>query len=121
MGKVGPRGWIPNQDDLEKIEQFAARGLNKEQCAYGMGVHPATWYDKEKTYPEIIEAYKRGKTKGIAAVSNKLFEMCMEKNLGAICFYLKCQGMWRENNPENQTIIPIVVNVEGKKYELNAG
>ena len=38
---------------------------------------------------EISESFKRGKAKGLAEVSNAIYEQALNGSTGAACFYLK--------------------------------
>ena len=82
--------------DLEKVEQLASRGLTKAQVASAVGISESQWYARESQEPDISEAYKRGKTKGVGTIANSLFEAARSGNITAQIFFLKCQGGWRE-------------------------
>ena len=79
------------------VEKLASQGLNKAQVAAMCGLGESQWYVREKEKPEISEAYKRGKAKGVLTISNALFEQAKSGNTTAQIFYLKCNGGWREN------------------------
>lgn len=61
-------------DMLEKIEQGAAQGLTEEQVAHSLGIGYSTFQRKKKENKEIGERLKRGKSKGIGQIVNKLFQ-----------------------------------------------
>ena len=82
--------------DIAKVEMLAAQGLTQEQIADVLGIADRTLYRRKKEMAELSEAIKRGKAKGIAIAVNKLMEQVRDGNLGAICFFLKCQGGWNE-------------------------
>ena len=83
--------------DLATVERLASQGLNKAQVAAMIGLSESQWYVREETEPDIREAYKKGKSKGVLAISNALFEQARNGNVTAQIFYLKCNGGWREN------------------------
>ena len=83
--------------DPAMVEKLASQGLNKAQVAAMCGVSESHWYVREQDTPEISEAYKRGKAKGVLTISNALFEQAKSGNTTAQIFYLKCNGGWREN------------------------
>lgn len=91
-----PRGrpWEPN---LELIEQLASRGLTQEQIAAACNIQDTTLSTKKGQLPRLAEAIRRGQARGIALVSNKLFESAMKGNVVAAVFYLKARAGWRDN------------------------
>lgn len=82
--------------DLEKIEQLAAQGLTQEQIAACLGIGERTLYKRKNAEAEVAEAIKRGQAKGVAVVTNKLFEAARGGQAWAICFYMKTRGGWSE-------------------------
>ena len=76
---------------------MASQGLNQEQIASIVGLKSSQWYERCKQNPDISDAYKRGKSKGVLAISNALFEQARNGNTTAQIFFLKAQGGWREN------------------------
>lgn len=74
---------------LEVIEKLATRGLTEEQIAHAIGIHRDTLTNHKKRNSELSEAIKRGRAKGIAKVSNALFEAAISGNVTAMIFYLK--------------------------------
>ena len=86
------------------MEVLASRGLTNEQICEYLGVSHETLYQRIKEYPEITEALKRGKAKGIAEISNTLFNQAKEGNVTASIFWLKCNAGWKE---------PTIVKVSG--------
>ena len=104
MTKRGRPPWTP--PPLEEVERLAAQGLTQAQIALCLGIAEDTLYEKKKQLAEFSEAIKRGQARGIQTVTNQLFELCREKSLGAICFYLKTrgQGNWTERQAGELTI-----------------
>ena len=115
---------------LDKIEQFAGQGLTEEQIAHSIGIGYSTLQYKKKEIKEIEDRLKKGKSKGISAVTNKLFQRAQgfyieeEKvfcdkgkiithtikkyfppDLGAMAFYLKNRDPenWKERHHVDQT------------------
>ena len=86
------------QIDLEKVEQLAAQGLTEEQICHCLGFTARTLYTHKRENSEISEAIKRGRSKGIAFVSNKLFDQCKDGNITAIIFFLKARAGWRDRD-----------------------
>jgi len=99
------------QLQIDEVEALAAQGLTHEQIALSLGIGTSTLYAKKATDPEILEALKRGKAKGIAKVSNALFKNAtVNNNLGAQVFYLKNQAGWKDKI-EQEHNGSLVINV----------
>lgn len=100
MGKPGRK---PIEIDLAQVESLAAQGLNQEQIADALGIGTRTLEARKATNPAFLAAIKKGKAKGLAIVTNKLFEACKGGAAWAICFYLKCRGGkdWREKDSDS--------------------
>ena len=75
--------------DPNKVETFAAQGLTMDQIASCIGVSTSTLYNRMGSEVEVLEAIKRGRAKGIATVSNALFQSAKGGNVTAQIFYLK--------------------------------
>lgn len=113
----------------EEIEQFKTLAvyLTVEQLADHFGVTASTMRNWLQEYPTLGRIYRKAKTETIAKVGQTLVQMALQKNLGAICFFLKAQAGWRET--VRQEIVgkdggPIKtvnenVNVENAKIDLS--
>ena len=103
-GKPGRKEFEVTDGVLAQIEAAAGQsGLSKEEIAWGLGISPATYYKFQKLYPEMTEAYKRGKALANAQVINKLFVNATEANKGwgsvaAQIYWTKARANWRENS-----------------------
>ena len=84
--------------DLDHLEALAAQGLTVKQMADCLGIGRSTLYDHKKARPEVSDAIKRGRSKGIATVSNALFQSAKGGNVTAQIFYLKNRDpdKWRD-------------------------
>jgi len=109
MAKIGRPPWIPSDEELEKVESLAARGMTIAQICDCLDIAQSTIYEKTKEYSELAEAIKRGKAKGIALVTAELLKNVKSKNVTAQIFYLKCQAKWKEakdeDNSGNETLM----------------
>ena len=56
-----------------QAETLSAQGLTMKQIANVLGMGEATLYEKQREFPEFSESIKRGKDKGIAKITNALF------------------------------------------------
>lgn len=101
--------------DLAKVEALASRGLTKQQIADALGVSQTTFYARQKESEEFEEAIKRGQAKGVASVSNKLYESAMRGEAWAVCFFLKTKGGFKETQKVEMT-----ADVKTTEVELTA-
>jgi len=74
---------------IAKVEKLAAQGLAEYQIAAVLGISQETLINKKKDYSEFSEAIKNGKAKGIAKITNKLFDKASDGDNTAMIFYLK--------------------------------
>jgi predicted transcriptional regulator len=87
---------------------MASRGLTVKQIADCLGVSDATIYERQKEYPEFLEAIKRGRSEGINQVTNKLFEKAVDGDNTCMIFYLKTRDResWGDQYVEPVKEIP---------------
>ena len=102
MAKRGKKPFNFDVKVLEKIEILALRGLAQQDIAYYIGIHPTTLSEKKYENEQLQEALKRGKAKGLAQITNALFEQALAGSTGAACFYLKNRDS--ENWTDTQSI-----------------
>ena len=87
--KRGPKPRLITSDFLEKVEHLAARGLSQKQVCDALGISETWWHAKKQENLELDEYYKRGAARGLAEVSNAIYEQALNGSTGAACFYLK--------------------------------
>ena len=87
--KRGPKPRLISSDFLEKIEHLAARGLSQKQVCDALGFSETWWHAKKQENMELDECYKRGAARGLAEVSNAIYEQALNGSTGAACFFLK--------------------------------
>ena len=87
--KPGPKPRTLTKDLLEQIELHASRDLSQQQICHALGISETWWYDAKQKSAEISESFKRGKAKGLAEVSNAIYEQALNGSTGAACFFLK--------------------------------
>lgn len=95
-GKRGRRKIIFTEEQIKKIEQLASRGLTNEQIYNYLGLSKDTFYQRMVENPEIRATLEKGRAKGIANISNALFNQASNGNTTAMIFYLKCKAGWKE-------------------------
>ena len=87
--KPGPKPRTLTKDLLEQIELHASRGLSQQQICNALGISETWWYDAKQKSAEISDRFKRGQAKGLAEVSNAIYEQALNGSTGAACFFLK--------------------------------
>ena len=87
--KRGPKPRLITEEFLAKVEHLAARGLSQQQVCHALGFSETWWYDAKQKNSDISESFKRGKAKGLAEVSNAIYEQALNGSTGAACFFLK--------------------------------
>jgi len=100
--------WVPDDSICEQAREMASRGLTVAQIADCLGLGERTVYEKQKDYPQFMQAIKKGRAEGLNSVSNALFEKATQGNVTAIIYYLKVRDRanWGENQPEPLKEIP---------------
>ncbi len=84
--------------DPVKVQEFAAQGLTTKQIADCLDCARSTFYEHKKKHPDISDALKRGRSKGIGTITNALFKSAKGGNVTAQIFYLKNRqpDKWRD-------------------------
>ena len=102
MGNVGHPSIPITEEMIEEAQALSSRGLTMEQIADCLGLGARTLYEKQVAYPQLAQAIKAGRAKGIKVIANSLFEAGKSGNITAQIFYLKCRAKWREAEGEEQ-------------------
>ena len=102
--KTGRPEILINDEMIRRAEAYAAQGLTMPQIASVLGMSQTTLYDKKSKFSEFSEAIKRGKDKGIATITNALFNKARQGDNTSMIFYLKNQAGWQDR-VEKETII----------------
>jgi len=58
----------------EKAESLAAQGLTMEQIISCLNMGRTSFYEKKAEFTDFSDAIKSGQDKGVAVITNKLFE-----------------------------------------------
>ena len=109
--------------DLEQVENLAARGLGTSQIARALGVSWNTIDRNRKRSEDFEESIKRGKARGLAQVTNALFESATEKNsVVAQIFYLKNQDpkIWKDRVENVHATLDLNQVINGAKNRLDS-
>lgn len=113
MAKIGNQGdgggqppIVFDESKVAQVEALAAV-LSKGQMADYFGISETTLRAIEARQPEVLDAYKRGKSKAIASVGSNLISQARNGNTTAAIFYMKTQGGWKEDKSEERELPPI--------------
>lgn len=107
--------FVPDEEMLAEIKLLSKQGMRQVHLIDYFGISPSSWNTACKRQPEIMRAYRSGKSYGIKLVTSKLLEMAEKGNMRAIELYLKLIGKFSENydpDEEKKTeAAPITFNV----------
>lgn len=107
--KRGPKPRLITSDFLEEVEHLAARGLSQQQVCHALGLSETWWYDAKQKNSDISDSFKRGKAKGLAEVSNAIYEQALNGSTGAACFFLKNRDPDRWSDVKSENAVQINV------------
>lgn len=82
--------------DPKQVEKLAGFGLTQEQIADWFGVSDRTLRNHLSTDAALAAAYKTGRAKQLAKVTEKLSDLIENGDRASIFFYLKTQAGWKE-------------------------
>lgn len=99
MGAGRPK-IIPDAAMCKKAESLAAQGLTLAQIALTLGISYDTLNERKKEYSEFSDAIDLGKAKGIATVTNALFNKAKEGDVPAMKYYLnnRDNDAWKDRH-----------------------
>lgn len=91
--------------NLKLVELYAGQGMTNQQIADALSISWDTLNRRKKESAEFADAYKRGKAKGVATITNALFANAKKGNVAAQIYFLKTQGgeQWREKQAIDHT------------------
>ena len=109
---------------LRKAEGFASRGMTQMQIADALGINYDTLMKYKNLNTDFLEAIKAGQAKGIAEITNALFNQGKNGNTSAAIFYLKNRAGWADKQEvdmrtnvsfENETLREIQEEIKNGK------
>ena len=108
--KRGPKAREISKELLGRVEQLATRGLSQKQVCDVLGFSETWWHAKKQEFSELGEFYKKGQAKGLAEVSNALYEQALSGSTGAACFFLKNRDPDRWSDVKSVNAVQIKVS-----------
>ena len=94
--KLGRPPFKIDKEVLDKVEEYAGQGMNQEQVADALGINRKTLMKYKHLNSNFLDALKAGSAKGIAKITNALFNQAEEGNTSAAIFYLKNRAGWSD-------------------------
>lgn len=94
------RKWNPTPEVLAKIKELAELGVTEANIARQVGIHPTTFSEKKRVYPEIDEILRTAAASGEEFAAKVVRSIMANPNhkqqLAATIFYLKTRHKWKE-------------------------
>ena len=109
--KPGPKPRVVSEKLLEEIEHHASRGLSQQKVCHALGLSETWWYDAKQKNSEISDSFKRGQAKGLAEVSNAIYEQALNGSTGAACFFLKNRDPDRWSDVKSVNAVQINISM----------
>ncbi len=75
--------------DISRVEAYAAQGLTQAEICLCLGISETTLYARKNESAVFEDAIKSGRAKAASAVADKLYQMAVSGDLGAIVWYEK--------------------------------
>ena len=96
---VGRPAFEITEDVLKQVETYAAQGLTRDQIARCLSISDRTVYEKQKEFPQFLQAIQDGKAKGVSIISNALFGSAKDGHFPAQRYYLQNRApeAWRDS------------------------
>ena len=117
--------WVPTDKELGMIEALAAKMMSLSEISVSLGYGSGHIARYKEIHEEVATALENGQAKGLAKVTNKLYDAGMNGNITALIFILKSKAGWidrptnvqiQQNNdqrPPAKVAIPDQVSEDG--------
>lgn len=90
------------KEQIKELE-ILAQYLTREQIADHFGIGRSTLQNIFERQPKALEAYRRGVSRMILAVSKNLTQLALAGDRASAMFIMKCRGGWRETQAIDHT------------------
>ncbi len=104
--KAGRKRIKFDDETLEKIEQWAGKGLSELQISHLLNCSLSTIARNKRNNDKFDTALKRGRARAVADVSSKLYENALEGKETSAIFFLKNRDPqnWSDRQEVNHNI-----------------
>lgn len=75
--------------DISKVEEYAAQGLTQVEICLCLGISERTLRNHKQVDSVLADAIKRGRAKATSEIANRLYQMAIGGDLGAIIWWEK--------------------------------
>ena len=106
--KVGRPKIVLDSKQIKEVESLA-KNLTLGQVAASLSMSESAFCDVRNRQPEVMESFRRGKTKSINYVVSQLMQKISEGDTAATIFFLKTQAGWSEKQK-----IDVNANISGQ-------
>lgn len=93
--------------NLDEVARLAGLGLTNAEICLSLGISERLLYLRKRDSAEFAEAIERGKSTAASEVSNVLYQLCKEGNLGAIVWYEKTRRGLSDKVSLEHTMKPV--------------
>lgn len=73
------------------MRTLAMQGCSKKNIAAMLGMSYSTYAEKQLAFPELVEAFDKGRQQGVTAVTGALFQKALVGDVPAIKYFLNNQ------------------------------
>jgi len=94
-GKAGRPEIELTERQIEEVEELSAT-LTTDDIADHFGIGRTTFYRLLQRNSDILERYKKGRTKVKSLIAGRLIQKATEGDTASQIFYLKTQCGWKE-------------------------
>ena len=99
-----PAEFILTKENIERVYQLTANGLDKEQVAGCFGVCVETFNKWIRKHRELRTALGDGRYFGLQNATTHLRAAIDDGNVASVMFYLKTRWRWREERQGDQAV-----------------
>lgn len=94
---AGQPPYEPTPADRATVKNLVVCGYTREQIARCIGSHGISENTLRKHFRRELDV---SKAEIDAFATSQLFSLMRDRNLGALCFYLKCRAGWQETTAQ---------------------
>jgi hypothetical protein len=101
--KGGRPKWTPTEEDIKRVEKYAAHGLSREQIACFFDKNRDTIFERMKDNPAFSDAIKKGDAMAAGTLLDSYWKRVKSGSDACIIFGLKTRLGWKETQVVEST------------------